>query len=66
MAEQCARKSNENSETWAPIGDDIELIGESRADDAEFSEFPLDISFVCVSQMTVRCSVGFLVLQRKS
>ena len=29
MAEQCARKSNENS---APIGDDIEPVGESRAD----------------------------------
>ena len=29
MAEQCARKSNDNSE---PNGDDIEPVGESRAD----------------------------------
>ena len=32
MAEQCARKFNENSESrFAPIGDDIEPVGESRA-----------------------------------
>ena len=33
MAEQCARKSHDNSERdAAPIGDDIEPVGESRAD----------------------------------
>ena len=33
MAEQCARKSNETlNRDVAPIGDDIEPIGESRAD----------------------------------
>ena len=34
MAEQCARKSNEKTpdRDVAPIGDDIEPVGESRAD----------------------------------
>ena len=32
MVEQCARKSNENSESRCGIGDDIEPVGESRAD----------------------------------
>ena len=46
MAEQCARKSDENSERdVAPTGDDIEPVGESRADvemENEEGEEPLD------------------------
>ena len=41
-------------------------VREVRNDNAELSEFPLNTTQVCVSQMTVRHSVGFLVLQRKS
>ena len=41
-------------------------VREVRNDNAELSEFTLNTTQVCVSQMTVRHSVGFLVLQRKS
>ena len=41
-------------------------VREVRNDNAELSEFPLSTTQLCVSQMTVRYSVSFLALQRKS
>ena len=46
--------------------DRVEIPVRERNDNAELSEFPLNMTQVCVSQMTVRYSVGFFVLQRKS
>ena len=44
----------------------VEVALREENDNAELSELPLNTTQLCVSQMTVHCSVGFLVLQRKS